>query len=270
MLQIIGGSRVRGTTVTSDWIAGFEQSGVTLQAGLVGTSSNRSVTVQGAGAAIYHGMDTTNNVEFLMGVSGFQSAVVGSMTNHPLHFRTNNTLISQFTIDGNLLIGTSTNNGKKLQVNGQIYANNNITIAGGSLTMLITSGGNYQLYVPGSNNFTLYNSNVGNIGSFNYTTGVYTALSDINKKKDFELSTLGLDAILGLKSTLYRMNADKDDCEKHLGFIAQEVKEYIPQAYVQTEEFIGLDYQAITATLVKAIQEMNTKIIQLEKLVATK
>jgi len=127
MLQIIGGSRVRGTTVTSDWIAGFEQSGVTLQAGLVGTSSNRSVTVQGAGAAIYHGMDTTNNVEFLMGVSGFQSAVVGSMTNHPLHFRTNNTLISQFTIDGNLLIGTSTNNGKKLQVIGGGYFSENFS-----------------------------------------------------------------------------------------------------------------------------------------------
>ena len=139
----------------------------------------------------------------------------------------------------------------------------NFVLTAGSLVTNIPSGGNYQLYVPGSNNYTLYNSNVGNIGSFDYTTGVYTPSSDINKKKDFELSTLGLDAILGLKSTLYRMNADKDDCEKHLGFIAQEVKEFIPQAYVESGEgedkFIGLDYQAITSALVKAIQEMNTK-----------
>ena len=144
----------------------------------------------------------------------------------------------------------------------------NLVLTGGSLVTNIPSGGNYQLYVPGSNNYTLYNSNVGNIGSFNYTTGVYTPSSDINKKKDFQLSTLGLDAILGLKSTLYRMNADKDDCEKHLGFIAQEVKEFIPQAYVESGEgedkFIGLDYQAITSALVKAVQEQQAQIEELK------
>jgi hypothetical protein len=149
-----------------------------------------------------------------------------------------------------------------------VTATGNLETTAGSVKIGIAAGGNYQLYVPASNNFTLYNSNVGNIGSFNYTTGVYTASSDINKKKDFELSTLGLDAILGLKSTLYRMKADKDNCEKHLGFIAQEVKEFIPQAYVEDGEnedkFIGLDYQAITSVLVKAIQEQNQTITSLQ------
>jgi hypothetical protein len=96
------------------------------------------------------------------------------------------------------------------------------------------------------------------------TTGVYTALSDVNKKKDFEQSTIGLSAILGLKPTLYRMKDEDESIDKHLGFIAQEVKEYIPQAYVESinEEntFIGLDYQSITVTLVKAIQELNERL----------
>jgi hypothetical protein len=91
-------------------------------------------------------------------------------------------------------------------------------------------------------------------------SGVYTATSDINKKKDFELSNLGLDAILGLKPTLYRMKEDKEDSNKYLGFLAQEVKNYIPQAFIEKEDFIGLDYQPIVATLVNAIKELKQEL----------
>ena len=91
--------------------------------------------------------------------------------------------------------------------------------------------------------------------------GVYTPLSDINKKKDFEDSTIGLNAILGLKPILYRMKSDDELASKELGFIAQEVKEFIPQAYVENgendEKFIGLNYNSIVAALVKAIQELS-------------
>jgi hypothetical protein len=129
----------------------------------------------------------------------------------------------------------------------------------------IINGGDNQLYIG-------YNSV--SKGVFSQITGTYTALSDKNKKKDFELSTIGLNAILGLKPTLFRMIDEDETSNKHLGFIAQEVKEFIPEAYNESTIgdtiFIGLDYQPITATLVKAIQEMNTKIIQLEQIVATK
>jgi hypothetical protein len=106
------------------------------------------------------------------------------------------------------------------------------------------------------------------VGSINPSSGAYTALSDINKKKDFEESTIGLDAILGLKPTLYRMKDDESEGNKELGFIAQEVKEFIPQAYVENGEedakFIGLNYNAIVATLVKAIQEQQEQINSLK------
>ena len=98
------------------------------------------------------------------------------------------------------------------------------------------------------------------VSTINGTTGVYVAVSDINKKKDFEQSTIGLDAILGLKPTLYRMKNDNSNSEKQLGFIAQEVKDYIKQAYVEKDDFIGLNYNSIIPVLVKAIQELNEKI----------
>jgi trimeric autotransporter adhesin len=115
----------------------------------------------------------------------------------------------------------------------------------------------------GSTNLLVYNSDLGNIASISASTGVYTPLSDSSKKKDFELSTIGLNEVLQLKPTLYRMKSENDSTDKHLGFIAQEVKNIIPQAYVESGEgkdkFIGLDYQAITSALVKAVQELSAK-----------
>jgi hypothetical protein len=64
------------------------------------------------------------------------------------------------------------------------------------------------------------------------------------------------------------MKGEDDNVDKQLGFIAQEVQHIIPQAYSETGEgedkFIGLNYQAITATLVKAIQELEARLKTLE------
>lgn len=125
----------------------------------------------------------------------------------------------------------------------------------------LVSGGDTNLYLG-------YNSPTISVGVFNSSTGTYTATSDINKKKDFEQSTIGLDAVLGLKPTLYRMKTDSETTEKHLGFIAQEVKEFIPQAYSENTNgdsvFIGLTEMPIIAALVKAIQELSAKVTALE------
>ena len=167
----------------------------------------------------------------------------------------------RITSGGNVLIGTTTTY-DKLTINGGIRS------IGSSAGFFFEDRSNssyfYGWYSTGNTNVYFFNGNSGsNIASINPSTGVYTPLSDINKKKDFEQSDLGLNAILGLKPTLYRMK-DEDNTDKHLGFIAQEVKEFIPQAYIQTkgekDDFIGLDYQAITATLVKAIQELKAEI----------
>ena len=164
----------------------------------------------------------------------------------------------RITSGGNVLIGTTTDSGYKLDINGDLRTYGSTA----ALTYADRSSGSYIFYATGG---ITYFYNGSNKASINMTTGVYTPLSDINKKKDLELSTIGLDAILSLKPTLYRI-LDEENTEKHLGFIAQEVKEFIPQAYVESGEdkdkFIGLDYQAITSTLVKAIQELNEKLVR--------
>ena len=183
----------------------------------------------------------------------------------------------KITSGGNVLIGTTTDNGSKLQVNGSVTASSyggaaNIGVRGagangisdGPFYQLVNTTNSYQILsqINANTDYDLwaFRGSWTKIGTTSATTGVYTPLSDRNKKKDFEDSTIGLDAILNLKPTLYRMKTDETEGNKELGFIAQEVKDFIPQAYVESDEFIGLNYNAIVAALVKSIQELKAEI----------
>ena len=126
---------------------------------------------------------------------------------------------------------------------------------------------NFNSYSNG--NFYLQQGGITNLGVFDGTSGAYTAMSDVNKKKDFEDSEIGLKEVMELQPKLYRMKEDAENSDKLLGFIAQEVKESIPQAYVENgaddNKFIGLNQMPIIAALTKAIQELNAKVEMLEK-----
>jgi len=208
--------------------------------------------------------------------SGAEGLEIGFNTNQTYIISYNRTTAAANPLllqpsSGNVLIGTTTDAGQKLQVNGSskfsgtITSDSQITQTGAGVIQLYNdTNTNYwwtRVLASASNNYR-FNYNGTDKAEINNSTGVFIALSNINHKKDFELSTIGLDAILGLKPTLYRMKSE-DNTEKHLGLIAQEVKDYIPQAYIENGvDFIGLDYQAITSTLIKAIQDLNEKLIR--------
>ena len=170
--------------------------------------------------------------------------------------------------DGNVGIGTSSP-ANTLDVAGSFKVSGSAFFAGsvynyvGGARFFAQGGGINYLY-SGSSSLNLVNqADTGTIGTFNGTTGVYTASSDINKKKDFEASTIGLNEILQLKPTLYRFKTEEETAPKQLGFIAQEVQTIIPQAYEESGEgdkkFIGLNFNPIVAALVKAIQELSAQ-----------
>jgi hypothetical protein len=126
------------------------------------------------------------------------------------------------------------------------------------------NGTTYGFFNAGNGTLYITNSGVTNAAQINMTSGAYTALSDRNKKKDFEPSTLGLAEILQLIPTMYRFKTEADDTPKHLGFIAQDVKDIVPPAYKEQmlgdETFIGLENTAIIPVLVKAIQELKAEL----------
>ena len=182
------------------------------------------------------------------------------------------------TSNNQVLINTSTVSSAALnhtlEVNGDFFTTGSAAgLFWANRSATPSSGANwYGWYTTGGTIF-LYNPAAGNIASINASTGAYTALSDVAKKKDFEPSSIGLDAVMALKPTLFRMDTDADDAPKQLGFIAQEVKDHIPQAYVEEQNvdaagidttYIGLNDRPIIAALVKAVQELEARVAQLE------
>ena len=153
---------------------------------------------------------------------------------------------------------------------GTTTANCLMTVGGTASPMMkwqSTTGPHaWDLYTSSGANF-YFSYDASDKASINSSTGVYTALSDVNKKKDFEASTIGLAEVLQLQPKLFRMLDDADDSPKELGFIAQEVQSLIPQAYVEQEggngTFIGLQDRPIIAALTKAIQEQQAIITTL-------
>jgi hypothetical protein len=152
------------------------------------------------------------------------------------------------------------------------FTGNNYLIVGGvaspTIKLQSTTGPNaWDIYTSnGADLFVAKNSS--DLGSFSSTTGVYTPLSDANKKRDFEPSNIGLAEVLQLQPKLFRMVDDADDAPKTLGFVAQDVKNIIPQAYVeqsgQNKKFIGLQDRPIIAALTRAIQELTARVQTLE------
>jgi hypothetical protein len=104
-----------------------------------------------------------------------------------------------------------------------------------------------------------------------YATGAAGALSDIRHKNNVLDINAGLDAVMLLRPVSYLWNDDfiTDNGMQglHFGFIAQEVKEILPDVILEQnneEKTLGLKYNEIIPVLVKAIQELTQKVNALE------
>jgi hypothetical protein len=275
-----GGTDITAMTLLSSGNVGIGTSSPNIS----GQSSNvRVLTVSGVGGS-WGGVEVNADISSggqLSGFYGFSSPQVstnmlayigcwlensGSGAGADMRFHTKPsgsgaTEKMRILANGNVLIGNTTDSGDRLRVTGSIASNGS---SAGMFFQVRVAGNFLGFYSDNTSTMLLYNTNVGNIATINQSNGNYTALSDVNKKKDFEQSNIGLNEVLQLKPTLYRMKTDEDYSSKHLGFIAQEVKEYIPQAYTESGEgdkkFIGLTEMPIIAALVKAIQELSAEI----------
>lgn len=108
----------------------------------------------------------------------------------------------------------------------------------------------------------------------NDTGGVYltagatswTANSDIRLKENVEPIKTALDDIMHLNPIKYSLKDHKLTYADRAGFIAQEVQKYIPEVVVGVEtdtEYLGLSYTELTPFIVRAIQELSSKVDEL-------
>jgi hypothetical protein len=242
----------------------------------IGGSPSARLTVSGADGTLAVFTNTTSADLAIKTASGVSLITPSTGT---LAFGTSNTERMRIDSSGRLLVNqtavSAASAGTKMQLDSDILSTG--SLAGyfweNRTGMTIASANGWGgWYSTGTSVHSLY-SDGSNIVSINRSSGAYTALSDVNKKKDFEDSTVGLAEVMQLQPKKFRMLEDADDAPKKLGFVAQDVQNVIPEAYVEdTNEdasgvvntFIGLTDRPIIAALTKAIQEQQTQIDALQ------
>jgi hypothetical protein len=245
----------------------------------IGTSSPTTYSLSGTHVENFGGStfafihnNTTTVKSFYATNESAGLSVLYTFSNHPLVFGTNNTERMRITSGGNVLIGTTTDVGAKLYVNGYTkstgYAFNAFSggtewqigsdAVTGSGLYIYNTGGGYSMILATSGAATFLNLGTGLVYS-NGGTLTSTNPSDFNLKENIAPINYGLNEILKLNPVTFDWKKDTINQGKQYGFIAQEVQKIMPDL-VKQGEYLGLDKEAIFTTLVKAIQELKQEI----------
>ena len=190
----------------------------------------------------------------LVGGAITPTASIPSDNNTIFSYSTNGYFYIQGGIAGLALAGSGNRN-NVIYVNtalNQIEFRTNDSL----IKMLLNSAGNLNIGTLGTG---IVYSNAGTLTSTNP--------SDERLKDNISDINWGLDEIMKLRPVTYNWKDDKINQGVQFGFIAQEVKEVMPQAIKEfggEVKYLGLEKDAIYATLVKAIQEQQQQINELK------
>jgi hypothetical protein len=107
-------------------------------------------------------------------------------------------------------------------------------------------------------------------GEFDDVSGAYTALSDVRRKKDIEKAPDIMDKLMQLNVKKYHFLENASSDKKYYGLIAQEVEKIFPEVvkhhtYDDGSDLYTIDYSAFGVLAIKALQEQNQTIKNLEQ-----
>jgi len=137
----------------------------------------------------------------------------------------------------------------------------------GEIIRMSRSAGSYAWSLgidSATSHFNFYNNGSSSVANINLSTGAYTATSDERLKENILDSDNAIEKLLQIKVRKYDW---KDtDIKENYGFVAQELFDVLPQYVSKGDEDRnwGVAKAELVPILVKAIQELNEKIIILE------
>lgn len=102
-----------------------------------------------------------------------------------------------------------------------------------------------------------YNPSTGTL-----TSTIVTSSSDFVLKKDIITFENALDVIKSLRGVSFRW---KDNGDKNIGLVAQEVEQILPEVVKEDLGLKSINYSSIVGVLVEAIKEQQTEIEILKK-----
>lgn len=241
--------RVYNTNTGSNIFAGIELGGAgTANDGLAGI--NAVITGSGSAALTFYTRDSGTFSEKVRISPEGRLGIATSTPSYILDVTPNNSTFAARIRN----LNTSTDSAG-LIVQGGVNAGNEVALfrnSAGNDRMTIFANGNVVVNALGTG--IVYSS-----------SGVLTSTnpSDSRLKENIKTIEWGLNDILKLRPVKYNWKEDKINQGVQFGFIAQEVKEIMPEAIKEFGDeikYLGLEKDAIYATLIKAIQELNSKI----------
>jgi Chaperone of endosialidase len=128
----------------------------------------------------------------------------------------------------------------------------------------------WGLYVSSIDSSLNFYSNGSLRSNIDRVTGVYSALSDRNLKKNITALSPVLNNVMQLKPYIYNYADSKDDERKAIGFMAQDVEPFFPDLVFHKknretgEPFLMMTYQSFGVIAIKAIQEQQSQIEQIK------
>jgi hypothetical protein len=238
---------------------------------LTGTSSANAGSLRAynnGGEAVGFGVTGSTNSGY-----GTNLCFLGSITNVPLIFLTNNTERARIDTSGNLLVGTTSaiSSGKLSISNG---TNRAIVTAGSTgdvgveairIQKFDNNSTTSQLFVR----FTIANdgSGSGQINANGASAAAFGSYSDERLKENIVELPNQLANICALKPSEFDF---KDGSGHQIGFIAQEMQEVYPDVVGEGDDgmLTITGWSKTEARLVKAIQELSAKLDAAEARIA--
>lgn len=135
----------------------------------------------------------------------------------------------------------------------------------GGISVIGSNTNNRWTLLAATNGHLYFGYNAADRAYILNNTGGYNTVSDSRLKKNITNCTYGLKDVEKLRPVEYNMKDERDTSKKHLGFIAQEVKEVIDNVVTNAstssnEEMYFIDKSELVPVLVKAIQELKTEL----------
>ncbi|WP_312399956.1 tail fiber domain-containing protein, partial [Chryseobacterium sp.] len=102
-----------------------------------------------------------------------------------------------------------------------------------------------------------------------WSATAYNTTSDVRLKRNIKPVENGLQTILKLNPVSYEKKTNLDTKEyktKEIGFVAQEIREVLPDMVAESEDenkLLSVNYDSLIPVLTKAVQELNSKVDEL-------
>ncbi|NOU18532.1 MAG: tail fiber domain-containing protein [Bacteroidales bacterium] len=198
---------------------------------------------------------------------GFSNIYIGAHSAERTATGTNNVILGSYAGSyyaiGNTNVMIGSNAGLYNKGNNNVFIGSNAGyLEAGSNKLYITNTSDSTPLIFGdfSKDSLAINGKLCVYGFSGGTTG-WNSLSDATLKTNIATLSNSLESVLQLRGVKYEWK-DKStfDSRQHIGFIAQEVNEIVPEVVSQINGKFAIDYAPLTAILVEAIKEQQQQI----------